>query len=72
MADDLKKGDHVAWKNGAATAHGTVRKVTPHRVTETIKGKDITRNGTEGNPAVEVRSDKGGTALHKASELKPG
>lgn len=68
----VKKGDHVSWKNGAATAHGTVEAVSPKRTEKTIKGKKIVRNGTKENPAVTVKSDKGGVALHEASELHKG
>lgn len=68
----VKKGDHVSWKNGGATAHGTVEQVSPTKTTKTIKGKEITRNGTKEDPAVTVKSDKGGVALHDAHELKKG
>ena len=66
----VKPGDKVSWTYGAATAHGTVEAVSPKKTTKTIKGKTITRNGTPEDPAVTVRSDRGGVALHDAHELK--
>jgi hypothetical protein len=67
---DVKKGDHVSWKYGANTAHGTVEQVNPKDTTKTIKGKAIKRHGTKEDPAVTVKSDRGGVALHLAHELK--
>lgn len=69
---NVKSGDKVSWKNGGATAHGTVQAVSPKHTEKTIKGKHITRNGTAEDPAVTVKSDNGGTALHLAHELKKG
>ena len=69
---NVKPGDTVSWQNGGAKAHGTVQSVSPKKTTKTIKGKQITRNGTNEDPAVTVKSDKGGVALHDAHELKKG
>lgn len=65
----LHKGDDVNWTWGSAKAHGEVTAVHDHDVTRTIKGKTIKRKGSSDEPAVEVKSDKGGRALKSASEL---
>jgi plastocyanin len=68
----VKPGDKVSWQYAGNTAHGTVQAVSPKKTTKTIKGKKITRNGTPDDPAVTVKSDRGGVALHDAHELKKG
>ena len=68
----VKQGDEVKWQNAGNEAHGTVQAVSPKKTTKTIKGKEITRNGTKEDPAVTVKSDKGGVAMHLSHELKKG
>ena len=66
----VRKGESVEWKNGGAKAEGTVTAVHTDDVTKTIKGKTIKRKASAKEPAVEVKTKKGATALHSASEVK--
>ena len=69
---NVKHGDKVTWQNAGNKAHGVVQAVSPKKATKTIKGKEIVRNGSKEDPAVTVKSDKGGVALHLSHELKKG
>ncbi|WP_174273402.1 DUF2945 domain-containing protein [Sphingomonas bacterium] len=62
---ELKTGDKVAWKSHGGTAHGKVEKkqTSPTK----IKGHKVA--ASKDNPEYIVRSDKGGTAAHKAEAL---
>lgn len=66
----FSKGDKVQWTWGSGTAQGTVAEVFTDRVTRSIRGKEITRNATQDEPAYLVRQEDGDTALKSASELK--
>ncbi|WP_225206408.1 hypervirulence associated TUDOR domain-containing protein [Novosphingobium huizhouense] len=66
----LRKGTQVRWHWGAGSAEGKVADVFERRVSRTIKGKRITRNGTADNPAVLVEQADGDKALKRASELE--
>ena len=55
----LRQGSNVKWKFGAGEATGTVLELFEKRVSRTIKGKRITRNGTADNPAVLLEQADG-------------
>jgi hypothetical protein len=66
MAKDPKAGDKVAWESSGGHSVGkVVKKVTKPM---TIKGHKVA--ASPDNPEYLVKSDKGGTAAHKASALK--
>jgi len=64
-------GDKVGWNWGGSHAEGHVQEVIPETASIESKGKEITRKGTEDNPAVVVENDKpgGNPVIKKASEL---
>ncbi len=66
----LRVGSAVKWKFGAGEATGTVLEVIERRVSRTIKGKRITRNGTPDNPAVLLEQADGDRVLKLSSELE--
>ena len=66
----VHKGDDVSWKWGKGNAEGEVVQVHTKDVEKTIKGKTITRHASKDDPAVEVKTAKGATALKSASEVK--
>ncbi len=65
----LKKGDAVTWNWGRGQAEGEVAAVFTEKVTQKIKGKAITRNADEDEPAYTVVQEDGGKALKSGSEL---
>ena len=66
----FRQGSAVKWKFGAGEATGTVLEVIHKRVSRTIKGKRITRNGTVDNPAVLLEQADGDRVLKLSSELE--
>ncbi|TNY21962.1 hypothetical protein DMC30DRAFT_174316 [Rhodotorula diobovata] len=72
-ANDLEKGDKVSWNYGGGQPTGTVEAVVPeHDTIETKGGKEVSRNGTAEDPAVELKADTGvrhGPLVNKAIKL---
>ena len=66
----LRQGSAVKWKFGAGEATGTVLEVIEKRVSRTLKGKRIKRNGTAENPAVLLEQADGDRVLKLSSELE--
>eukprot|EP00877_Chromochloris_zofingiensis_P000710 jgi/Chrzof1/1063/Cz01g38280.t1 len=66
---DIQKGDHVAWNWGSSHAEGTVSEKSTEKLTIESKGKQVTRNGTEDNPAFKIENPGKNPVVKKASEL---
>ena len=64
-----KEGDKVSWKWGQGRAEGKVTEVHEDKVTRTIKGKEITRNGSSDDPALLIEQDDGTRVLKSGSEV---
>lgn len=69
MAAKFKVSQKIQWKWLGRVIDGEIVEVHPKSVTKTIKGKKITRHGSEDKPAYLVRSDAGNLALKLATEL---
>ena len=65
----FKPGDHVAWKWGFGVAEGVVVQIVPEPTKIESKGKWITRNGSEENPAVIIEHTNGNPVIKLESEL---
>ena len=67
MAEEMKKGDKVAWETPQGETHGTVEE-------KLTSPTDIQRHhvaASPDNPEYRVRSDKSGKeAAHRPDELK--
>lgn len=68
MADDIRKGDHVAWDAPEGSVQGTVKQM----LTDETKIKGHTVKASKEHPEYLVKSDKSGAdaahtpeALHK-------
>lgn len=68
----FQTGDKVEWDWGNGTAEGEVTEVHTTSVTRTIKGSEVTRNGSDDDPALEIEQDDGTTVLKLASEVRKG
>lgn len=66
----FRRNAKVEWSWAGSTVQGIVVDVFKESVTKTIKGKKITRHGSEDKPAYLVESDKGNKALKLESELR--
>ncbi len=65
----IRKGSRVKWKWGEAHATGKVIETFAEKVTKTIKGSEITRNGEKGNKALFIEQEDGDKVLKLESEV---
>tara|TARA_R110001606_G_C15002277_1_gene607270 strand:+ start:241 stop:453 length:213 start_codon:yes stop_codon:yes gene_type:complete len=66
----IKEGTQVKWKWGNGKATGKVQETYTKKVTKTIKGNEVTRNGEAGNKALYIRQDDGDYVLKSESEVE--
>lgn len=70
MTASFRKGSKVRWNWGSGTATGQIAECFDRRVSRTISGKRIVRNGTSDNPAYLIEQEDGARALKRGSELE--
>jgi len=66
----IRKGTEVKWKWGSGHATGKVEDTYTESITKTIKGSEVTRNGTEDDKALLIKQDDGDKVLKLESEVK--
>lgn len=66
----IRKGTKVTWKWGSGTATGKVQETYRHKVSRTIKGHEVTRNGAPGNKALLIQQADGDLVLKLEDEVK--
>ena len=64
------QGDKVEWDWGDGTAQGEVSETFERSVTRTLKGSEVTRNGSEDDPALLIKQDDGDKVLKLSSEVR--
>lgn len=64
-----KKGMKVSWKFGTGIGTGVIKSMFTERVTMTIDGAEITRNGSEENPALLIEMEDGRQVMKLSSEV---
>lgn len=69
-SNSFQTGQYVRWKWGDGTACGQIKDRFEREVSRTLKGSEVTRKGSEGNPAYLVRQDDGDEVLKLGSELE--
>lgn len=69
---DFGKGDNVEWDWGNGTAVGTVEKTYDRKVTRTLQGTEVTRNGSDDDPALYIEQEDGSGVLKLSSEVRKG
>ena len=65
----IRKGTTVSWKWGSSTASGKVVEIHRSSVTRTLKGSEITRHGSDDNPAYVIEQEDGDQVLKLRSEV---
>ena len=70
MAAKIGVGSKVEWTWGQGTGTGKVEEVFTSKVTRTIKGKEITRDASDDEPAYLLRQEDGDRVLKSESELR--
>ncbi|OWU85257.1 hypothetical protein ATO6_09540 [Oceanicola sp. 22II-s10i] len=65
----IRKGTEVTWKWGNGSATGKVVESFARKVTRTIKGEEITRDGSDDDRALLIEQDDGDRVLKLVSEV---
>lgn len=68
--NQYNEGDRVEWDWGNGTASGTVQSTFEEKTTRTIDGNEVTRDGTQDDPAVYITREEGNNVLKLASEIR--
>lgn len=66
----ISEGTKVKWKWGKGTATGKVQGIFERKITTTIKGTEVTRNGEPGNRALFIKQENGNEVLKLESEVE--
>ncbi len=67
---DYTQGDRVEWDWGNGTATGTVEKTYTRKITRKLQGSEVTRNGSDDDPALYIEQQDGDGVLKLASEVR--
>lgn len=65
----IRTGTTVSWAWGSSRASGKVVEIHRSRITRTIKGSEITRNGSDDDPAYVIEQEDGDRVLELRSEV---
>jgi len=66
----IRKGTKVKWEWGSGTATGKVTDTFSKKVSRTIKGSEVTRNGTDDDHALLIEQEDGDEVLKLQSEVE--
>jgi len=66
----IRTGTKVKWKWGKGTAQGKVTETYKESITKTIKGNEVTRNGSEEDKALLIEQEDGDRVLKLESEVE--
>ena len=66
----IREGTEVTWTWGSSTASGKVSEIHRTKVTRASKGSEITRNGSDDDPAYVIEQEDGTTVLKLRSEVE--
>lgn len=65
----IRKGSMVTWNWGNGTAEGKVKETYTEKVSKTIKGSEVTRNGEKDDKALYIEQEDGSKVLKLESEV---
>ena len=64
------EGDKVEWDWGQGTATGKVQKTYTQKITRTLQGTEVTRDGSDDDPALYIEQEDGDGVLKLSSEVR--
>ena len=64
------EGTKVEWDWGNGTGTGKVEKTYTQKITRKIKGNEVTRDGSDDDPALYIKQDDGDAVLKLSSEVR--
>ena len=68
--NSFQSDQYVQWDWGNGTAKGQIKERFEREVTRTLQGSEITKNGTEDNPAYLINQEDGDEVLKLGSEIE--
>mgnify|MGYP005984241867 FL=1 len=68
--NSFQSDQYVQWDWGNGTAKGQIKERFEREVTRTLQGSEITRKGSEDNPAYLIKQDDGDEVLKLGSEIE--
>ncbi|MFC4784593.1 DUF2945 domain-containing protein [Nocardioides sp. MAHUQ-72] len=66
----IRTGSEVSWSWGNGTASGKVVEIHHEKVTRTLQGSEITRDGSDDDPAYVIEQSDGARVLKLRSEVE--
>lgn len=69
-SNSFQTNQHVKWDWGNGTAKGQIEERFEREVTRTLQGNEVTRDGSEDNPAYLIKQEDGDEVLKLGSELE--
>ena len=69
-SNSFRTDQYVKWEWGNGTAKGQIKERFEREVTRTLKGSEVTRDGSEDNPAYLIKQEDGDEVLKLGSELQ--
>ena len=69
-SNSFQTDQYVKWDWGDGTACGQIEERFEREVTRTIDGNEVTRDGSEDNPAYLIKQEDGDEVLKLGSELE--
>ena len=68
-SNSFQTDQYVEWEWGNGKGKGQIKERFEREVTRTLQGSEITKDGTEDNPAYPIKQDDGDEVLKRGSEL---
>lgn len=68
-SNSYRTSQQVEWDWGSGTAKGQIKDRFEREVTRTLKGSEVTRKGSEDDPAYLIEQEDGDEVLKLGSEL---
>ena len=69
-SNSFRTNQYVEWEWGNGSAFGQIEERFEREVKRTLKGNEVTRDGSEDNPAYLIKQEDGDKVLKLGSELK--
>ena len=66
----IREGTNVKWRWGEGWGKGTVAEIHHEKVKRTLQGTEVTRDGSDGDPAYVIEQNDGDQVLKLRSEVE--
>ncbi len=69
-SNSFQSSQYVEWDWGNGAASGQIEERFEREVTRTLKGSEVTRDGSKDNPAYLIKQEDGDKVLKLGSEIR--